>query len=465
MKSSETLPVAAPANDEQTHDAPADDRRARSAGVVLTRRKRRAFKLLLVGAGLLVGLLVAEAALRVVGYSYPVFYVPDEALGYALRPGMEGWYRKEGAAYVRINSDGMRDREHLKAKPPDTVRIAVLGDSYAEALQVDEREAFWSVLEKRLGACAPFAGRRVEVLNFGVSGYGTAQELITLRRKVWDYSPDIVLLAVTTNNDITDNSRELKKTDEIPYFVRRDGRLVLDESFHDARAFRLRNSVLSRAGSWIRDHLRVIQLIHQAHGALKAYIKSPRTPSKPEAQPTQAAQTAQAVRTRRDAGGAPDAAPAADVPRATSAAQADELGVDNLIYRAPSDAVWNEAWSVTEELLVEMRDEVQSKGAKFLVVTLSNGIQVYPDEGARTEFLRRTGATDLFYPDLRIKSLGERAGFPVLNLAPALQAYADEHKVFLHGFGAERGNGHWNALGHAQAGELIAESLCAGAAQ
>jgi hypothetical protein len=53
----------------------------------------------------------------------------------------------------------------------------------------------------------------------------------------------------------------------------------------------------------------------------------------------------------------------------------------------------------------------------------------------------------------------------VLNLAPALQAYADEHKVFLHGFGAERGNGHWNALGHAQAGELIAESLCAGAAQ
>ena len=36
----------------------------------------------------------------------------------------------------------------------------------------------------------------------GVSGYGTTQELVTLREKVWRYSPDMVLLAVTTNNDV-----------------------------------------------------------------------------------------------------------------------------------------------------------------------------------------------------------------------------------------------------------------------
>ena len=42
------------------------------------------------------------------------------------------------------------------------------------------------------------------------------QEFLTLREKVWKYSPDLVMLAVTTNNDITDNSRALKKTDEIP---------------------------------------------------------------------------------------------------------------------------------------------------------------------------------------------------------------------------------------------------------
>ena len=92
----------------------------------------------------LVGLLICEVFLRAVGYTYPVFYAPDPELGYALRPGAAGWYRKEGAAYVRVNSEGLRDREHAREKPPGVVRVAVVGDSYAEALQVEQEAAFWS---------------------------------------------------------------------------------------------------------------------------------------------------------------------------------------------------------------------------------------------------------------------------------------------------------------------------------
>src|SRR5438132_5599445 len=98
--------------------------------------RRAAGKLGLVLFGLLFGCLIAEIALRVAGYSYPEFYQPDLSRGYALRPNMEGWYRKEGEAYVRINSDGLRDSEHSRAKPPNTIRIAVLGDSYPEAFPV-----------------------------------------------------------------------------------------------------------------------------------------------------------------------------------------------------------------------------------------------------------------------------------------------------------------------------------------
>src|SRR5918912_279301 len=129
------------------------------------------------------GLLIFELFLRAVGYTYPVFYQPDEVRGYSLKPGMEGWYRKEGAAFVRINSDGLRDREHSKEKPADVLRVAVVGDSYAEAFQVEQDKAFWSVMEKRLQECPALAGRRVEVINFGVSGYGPTQELLTLRGK------------------------------------------------------------------------------------------------------------------------------------------------------------------------------------------------------------------------------------------------------------------------------------------
>src|SRR2546423_4830587 len=146
---------------------------------------------LTVALSVLVGLLIFEVFLRAVGFTYPIFYQPDEVCGYALRPRMQGWYRKEGAAFVRINSEGLRDREHSKQKPPNTFRIAVLGDSYAEAFQVEQDAAFWSVLERRLNDCSVLEGRKVEVINFGVSGYGTAQELLTLRERVWDYSPDV----------------------------------------------------------------------------------------------------------------------------------------------------------------------------------------------------------------------------------------------------------------------------------
>lgn len=409
-----------------------------------SRKKRLFVKLLLVAGGLLVGLLVAEVALRIINYSYPVFYMTDRERGYALKPGMAGWYRKENSVYVRINGEGLRDREHSKAKPEGTLRIALLGDSYAEALQVPQEDAFWEVMQRELGGCPALGGRKLEVINFGVSGYGTAQELITLRSKVWDYSPDIVMLAVTTNNDISDNLRALKKTDEIPYFIYRDGRLTLDDSFLSTRAFRLRESSISRLGAWIRDHSRVIQAFHQAHHALKAYLASRRARQAQQAAPAQGPQPQGQAQNGESGAATPD----------------EELGTDNLIYREPKTAVWQDAWQVTEALMSEMGREVRSHNARFVVVTLSNGIQVFPEPSGREAFMRRVGASDIFYPDHRIAALCARESIPVITLGPALQSYAEQHKVFLHGFGKELGNGHWNSLGHRVAGELLAQKMC-----
>ena len=417
-----------------------------------------------VALSVFVGLLLFELFLRAVGFTYPIFYQPDETRGYALRPGIEGWYRKEGAAFVRINSEGLRDREHAKGRAAGTLRIALLGDSYAEAFQVEQGAAFWSVLEQRLEGCTALNDRKVEVINFGVSGYGTAQELLTLREKVWDYEPDVVLLAVTTNNDVLDNSRKLKNTDEIPYFNLRDDALALDNSFRDTTAFRLRNSALNRLGRWLRDHLRFVQAIHQGQAALKTRLaawRESRTAQKtrPEAGATNARPEGGAANGARAQAAQQDAT-AAQPAQQQQGAPTDELGAANMIYREPSDDAWRDAWRVTEKLLATMRAESEARGAKFVVVTLSNGIQVYPDLSAREAFARRLGVADLFYAERRFKTLGEREGFPVLNLAPDLQSYADRNKVFLHGFGPQLGNGHWNEKGHAVAGEMLAQKLC-----
>jgi hypothetical protein len=394
-------------------------------------------KLLLLLFGLLFGVFMSEIFLRVIGYSYPLFYTTDYHRGFALQPGTEGHYQREGESYVRINSDGLRDREHAKPKPADTVRIAVLGDSFSEAMHVPMEQTFWFLLERKLQECNAFSGKKVEVINFGVSGYGTAQELMTLRQRVWDYSPDLVVLAFTTYNDIYDNSRALSRTEEVPYFVYRNGELTYDDSFRSSQTYRQRDSKLNRFGRWIHNSLRVVQLMHYVQFVAKLKLtdwKNKRRLAEAQTKPT---------------AGNP-----------VTVRNAEDIGIDNMIYIEPRDDNWKEAWRVTEGLIGQMRDDVARKKARFMVITLSNAIQVYPDPLVRQKFLQHVGADTIFYPNLRMKAMAEREQIEFLDLAQPMQAYADQNKVFLHGFGSDLGNGHWNASGHALAADLIAQKLC-----
>jgi len=387
-------------------------------------------------------MLLSEIGLRMAGISYKLFYQYDADLGVVLRPGAEGLWKEEGRAYIRINSAGLRDREHARAKPPRTFRIAVLGDSYAEAMQVPMEETFWSVLEREFKGCPALTGREPEVINFGVSGYGTVQELLTLRQRVWPYDPDVVILAFTTGNDVRNNSRELEQDDLRPYAVFQNGELVPDLRFRDSSWFRFGQTWLGQWKHRILNASRVYQVYDRAKAILKASSAHHRAPSF-GVQEANAANSADSN------------------PGVKSWDGVAEAGLDSMVYLEPRDPVWKEAWEVTEGLVVHMRDEVKEKGADFLVVTASTGPQVHPDVAVRQSFEKRLGVAHLFYPDLRIRDLGERKDFAVLNLAPHFQTYAEEHHVFLHGFeNSVIGTGHWNKEGHRLAGELIASKLC-----
>ncbi len=69
-----------------------------------SKRKLLLFKLALLLVALIFGLLIAEVALRIIGYTYPVFYTTDLVRGYALQPGISGWYRKEVVAHIRVSA-------------------------------------------------------------------------------------------------------------------------------------------------------------------------------------------------------------------------------------------------------------------------------------------------------------------------------------------------------------------------
>ena len=198
-----------------------------------------------------------------IGFSYVNFDKPDIFRGNSLRPKLAGWNTTEGTAYVEINSHGYRDRERTKAKPGGVYRIAVLGDSFVEGRQVALEDTFCAVLERILNSKSVLAGKAVEVLNFGVSGYGTAQELLTLRHDVYAFAPDRVILAVFTANDVADNSQELSnRLRARPYFGLHGDQLILDTSFQQSATFKDRQTWSAGIYYAMQDHSRLVQLAY-----------------------------------------------------------------------------------------------------------------------------------------------------------------------------------------------------------
>src|SRR5262249_5617127 len=152
-------------------------------------------------ASLVVSLVLIEAALRLVGGRIfeDQFLTEDFNRGWSLKPAFSGSTLGENQLWVTINRDGLRDREHSIDVPADTVRVAVLGDSYMQGVNVPLEKTFPSYLEAALAPCAARTGKKVETVNFGVEGYGTAQELLTFQHHAVRYKPAVVLLAVYTN--------------------------------------------------------------------------------------------------------------------------------------------------------------------------------------------------------------------------------------------------------------------------
>jgi D-alanyl-lipoteichoic acid acyltransferase DltB (MBOAT superfamily) len=92
------------------------------------------------------------------------------------------------------NRWGMRDRDYSMEKPPDTLRIALLGPSHVMGNGVSDGETFEAILEERLNRDFKHPKySRVEILNFGVDGYSLTQQVAILEDRVLRFSPDVVI--------------------------------------------------------------------------------------------------------------------------------------------------------------------------------------------------------------------------------------------------------------------------------
>lgn len=100
----------------------------------------------------------------------------------------------EAEATVRINSGGYRGPVPTEPRPPDLLRVAVMGDSVAFGSAV----AWPELLGDRLAG--GIENGRVEVLNFGVPGYSVVQGFRQFEDDVAALRPDVVLVAYGWND-------------------------------------------------------------------------------------------------------------------------------------------------------------------------------------------------------------------------------------------------------------------------
>lgn len=144
----------------------------------------------------------------------------DPVLGWRMKPNIAArldLVDVEGIP-VRGNAHGFWDDDWTSRRPSTRCRVAFLGDSYTWGFGVAREQRFTDLIAR--------ARPDWEVLNLGIPGYGTDQELLAWRAIGRELAPDVVVLVVYTN-DYGDNMTSTRGGLPKPYFELRDGKLEL----------------------------------------------------------------------------------------------------------------------------------------------------------------------------------------------------------------------------------------------
>lgn len=379
---------------------------------------------------LLFTLALLEGAARIFKLGTGLFWQPDSQLGWVNIPDASGWESCYGECEIRvtINSKGLRDREIPYEKEPETTRILMLGDSTTAAMQVALEDTFVKQLESELNKNAG----DWEVINGGVNAYGTDNELLFYRLEGEKYAPDVVFLNMYLANDIYNNNPtlELRYGGQAakPYFTLNDaGELELQNfPVEDTTTFG------TKVGTFLKKNFQLPRFVAQTL-ALRGEI------------PSWLAPIVRLFGGGRGATAAGDAAQAAEgasgEDSAETAVQTPQRRPD--ICDPDPVAIVENAWNVTEALILELEKEVEANGAELAVLIIPAAPQIVPPEADAEWYCD--------VPNDRLTAFLEDAGIPYLDMLPAFREEALD------------GNGpyyfekdfHMNTLGHDLTTDLL----------
>jgi len=125
---------------------------------------------------------------------------PYKNIVFEFKPFLDVYFMERS---VKTNSLGWRDKEFIKEKSQNTVRIVGIGDSYMWGWAVDENERYMDILETKLNENFPEINW--ETLVFAIPGYNLKMEIEVLKEYALDYNPDIIIYGYTGNDHCLPN--------------------------------------------------------------------------------------------------------------------------------------------------------------------------------------------------------------------------------------------------------------------
>ena len=351
-------------------------------------------------------------------------------------------------AQYRYNRFGFRGPDLPLVKPPEAIRIVVLGDSFLEGYHFPDEDLLTTHLERLV---AKKTNRPVQVINLGISGWGTAQELLSYQQLGRRFQPDVVVLLYSSCNDIINDSRPLsdiyneKMRSMKPYFNWVDGKLQL--TLPPRRLVRAVNRQLTkRAAGPVFSPWELMtgfpSYLCRSRFGYWLYTRWDR-PSR--------------LRLLLDAWGL---APFNERLYSTTWGESGYyhgLSLRFWIYSRIPDPLWRAAVEVQMKLVERLAAVTAENQAQFLFVSGANVEQVDPDIWQltlRTQPSLQYYNLDLDFPENATRVFAAQRGISYLPLVPAFRAAQTKgRELFL------RGDGHWNESGQRLAAETIADFL------
>jgi len=344
-------------------------------------------------------------------------------LGWIGRPNVEDVFEvMDCRHHVRQNRYGFRGSEYKFERSPRP-RLVVLGDSFVWGFGVEDDQMFTSIVERQ-------SKPATEIVNLGVSSYGTDQEFLLWEELGRRFQPDRVLLVITPITDLWDNRRHMitggypkpvfQPDGEGGYILTNSPVPRPDESVWSAGRMEHRKY---REPHWLVQVARRSALTGSALLALSRNSDIRKT-----------------LESRRI------------LPERSGAYQGEQS-----FFTEPPTPAMQESWELMFAILDRLVDATRGEGAELSVAVVPSVVQVYPEhwKDFQQKNPQQEGVEwDREAPNRRIAAFCRARGIQLIELLPALREAAKSDPYLYFPW-----NRHWTSEGNRLVAEVLLREL------